>query len=146
MKLSAIDQAFLDNYIKNGYDGTNAYLTIKPNVTRASASVLAHRLLKRDDIKAALDIKQTESAQSAIASRDYLIQEAHEIGMEARTAGKLNTALTAVETKGKLNRVYDRESDNPADYGKLIQTLVIQGDMNVYNEPNDTKTIDITSG
>lgn len=144
MKLSAIDQAFLDNYIANGYDGTNAYLSIKPNVTRGSASVLAHRLLKRDDIMAALDIKQNESAQSAISSRDYLIQEAHEIGMEARGAGKLNTALTAVEVKGKLNRVYDADSDSPTDYSKLIQTLVVQGDVNIHNSKPTDKPIDIT--
>jgi hypothetical protein len=144
MKIDPIHRAIADNYLGQGCTMMQAYLNIKPDVTPGSAKALASKLFKRDDVQAYITDKQDKITVDSIASRTYLIKEAHDIGKEAREAGKLNTALTAVETKGKLNRVYDTDADSPADYTKLIQALVIQGDVNIYNDKGNTETIDIT--
>ena len=39
-------RAFVREYVKNGMNGTRAYLALRPNVTDNSAGVLAHRQLR----------------------------------------------------------------------------------------------------
>jgi phage terminase small subunit len=144
MKIDPIHQAIADNYLANGGNKTQAYLSVRPKAKPTTAKVKACNLFKRPEIISYLEEQSKEITVNSIASRDYLIRQAHRIGNKAEEVGKLNTALTAIETKGKLNNVYDRESDNPADYSKLIQALVVQGDVNI-NVTKD-KTIDITPG
>lgn len=145
-KISDFHRAIADNYIANGGNGKAAYMTVRPTASPSTASVNSCVILKRDEVQAYLEERQSTITKKSIADKDFLIQEAHDIGLEAREAGKLNTALTAVDTKAKLNRVYDKEGDSQADYSKLIQTLVIQGDVNVYNDKENKKEIDITPG
>jgi hypothetical protein len=109
-----IEERFVAEYIKNGNNCTKAYLAIKPNVSPNSAAVSAHRLLQKTSVMNALQDMTDKSKEEAIASKQYLINEAHEIGKEARSKGVYGSALKAVEVKGKLNRVYE-DGDHVAE-------------------------------
>lgn len=145
MKIDPIHQAIVDNYIANGGNKTQAYLSVRPKAKPTTAKVKACNLFKRPEVVSYLEEQSSQITVDSIASREYLIRQAHRIGNKAEEVGKLNTALTAIETKGKLNRVYDADTDSPTDYSKLIQTLiVVQGDMNI--SQGKDKTIDVTPG
>lgn len=145
MKLSPLEKAVANEYIANGYQGKLAYLTVKPNVKPITAESASSKMLNSPHVKAYITEKQDKHLAKSIASKDYLIKEAHEIGQEARQQGKLNTALNAVEAKGKLNRVYDQDNQGQEGYANLLQTLMvnIEGDVNISNA-TDNESIDIT--
>lgn len=142
MTIDPIHRAVADRYISNGGNKSLAYRDIKPDVSRGSSQVLACRLFKLPEVIEYLENKQALITTEALASRDFLIEEAHEIGLEAREAGKLNTALTAVEAKAKLNKVYDSDTGGADSYSKVIQALTINGDVNIYQDKD--KTIDVS--
>ncbi len=142
MKIDPIHQAIADNYIANGGNKTQAYLSVRPKAKPTTAKVRACELFKRPEVAGYVEEQQKEFSVHAIASKEALIKRADRIGNKAEEAGKLNTALTACTEIGKMNGIYDKEVDSPADYGKLLQGIVIQGDVNIYSD-ND-KIIDVT--
>jgi hypothetical protein len=79
-------------------------------------------MLKRHAVKRALQGVKSEKLEEAIASKEYLIKEAHEIGNDAYKKEKHGAALKTVEVKGKLNKVYDEEPEMKG-YIQLIQEL-----------------------
>jgi phage terminase small subunit len=138
--MQTTEERFVAEYIKNGNNGTKAYLAIKPTVSPNSAAVSAHRLLQKTSVMNALEDITDKSKEEAIASKQYLINEAHEIGKEARSKGVYGSALKAVEVKGKLNRVYE-EGDHIAEQNFINFYNYVQ-----YGTPDpEEKTIDITS-
>lgn len=136
MKILPIHKAIVDNYIANGGNGKQAYLSVRPNAKPNTAAVKACEILKREEVKHYLHQQQNKVSTDSIASREYLIKQAHEIGQEAREAKAYVPALNSVELKAKLNGVLDKDSDSTADYTKIMQTLIIQGDINI-NTPNE---------
>lgn len=123
-KLKPIEKAVIKEYMSNGFNGKLAYLTVRPDVTAKTAGTNASKLLLQPHVKAEMIRIQDSGFADAVASREYLIKEAHNIGQEARKQDKLNTALSAVEAKGRLNRIYDKDNAPMDGYTNLIQTLV----------------------
>jgi phage terminase small subunit len=132
------EEQFVIEYIKNGGNGTQAYLAVKPNSSEKSAKVSACRLLKKPAVIDAIQKASENKSVEAIASRDYLIKEAHEIGKDAFKKDKHGTAIKAVDTKAKLNHIYDETKDESATYSAFLQAINI-------NIPGLSKTIDVTS-
>ena len=143
MKISAIHKAVADNYIANGRNATKAYQTVKPDLSYASANATGCTIINRDDVQAYLQDKGEITTKNAIASKDFLIQEAHDIGQEAREAKAYVPAMKGIELKAKLNGIFDKESDSPLDYGKVLQAIVINGDVNINNNNEQNEVIDI---
>ena len=143
MKISAINKAIADNYIANGMNATKAYQTVRPDVSYGTANAKGCTIINRDEVQAYLSDKGEITTKNAIASKDYLIQEAHDIGMEAREAKAYVPAMKGIELKAKLNGIFDKESDSPLDYGKVLQAIVINGDVNINNNQDQTDVIDI---
>lgn len=123
-KLKPVEKAVIKEYMSNGYNGKLAYLTVKPHVTAKTAETNSSKMLLQPHIQAEITRIQDSDFADSVASREYLIKEAHEIGEEARATQKLNTALSAVEAKGRLNRIYDKDNAPMDGYTNLIQTLV----------------------
>ena len=105
--LKPSEQAFVNDYLKNGYNATKAYLAIKPKSKYTSAKVMGARWLTRVDIKEAIQREMDKGGVTSVASRAYLIQEAHEVGREARGKGAYGAALKGTEIKAKLNHLFD---------------------------------------
>lgn len=123
MKLT--EEQFVIEYIKNGGNGTQAYLAVKPNSNGKSAKVSACRLLKKPAVIDAIQKATEKGYDEGITSREYLIKEAHEIGQDAFKKDKHGAAIKAVDTKAKLNHLYKEEVDESAGYNALLQAINI---------------------
>lgn len=55
MKLLHTEELFVIEYLKNGQNGTRAYLAIRADVTERSASVYANRPLKKPAVIEAIN-------------------------------------------------------------------------------------------
>ena len=141
-KLKPVEKAVIKEYMGNGFNGKLAYHTVRPDVTAQTAGVKASQLLLQPHVQAEIARIQDSDFADSVASREYLIKEAHNIGIEARADKKLNTALSAVEAKGRLNRIYDKDNAPMDGYTNLIQTLV---QVNVSSgNTKESSTIDVT--
>ena len=141
MKLSPLEESFVTEYISNGFNGTQAYLAIRPDVKEESAAPSATRFLKKVTVQNAIDAHHKERKEDSIASKDYLTKEAHEIGKEARKDKNYGSALSAVKLKGELNQVFKQDTEQ----GKYTETmnkifLQINQEVNI----NKEDAIDIT--
>jgi phage terminase small subunit len=137
-KLKHTEEMFIAEYIKNGGNGKEAYMTVRPKASKETAKVNACRMLKRPGVQRALQDVRGERLEEAIASQEYLIHEAHEIGQEARQDKSYGAALKGVELKAKLNHVFEdsKESDLMQWY-QSIQRLGLK-------LINEKEVIDIT--
>lgn len=132
MKLTHTEELFVAEYLKNGQNGSRAYLSIRPNVSSRSARVSAHRLLKKPQVIELINNAVTKRYDESIASKEYLTEEAHIIGKDAFKKGKHGSALQAVELKGKLNKVFDNDKPEMEGYVKFIQSVTL--DVNTSNK------------
>jgi hypothetical protein len=123
--LTPTAHAFIPAFIASGLNGTRAYLKIKPHVSHTTAQVESSKLLSDPMVKDMLAKRFNKQADKSIASRTYLTTEAHEIGIQARDNGQLGTALSAVELKGKLNRIFTDDVPETEGYKTLMQTLIV---------------------
>lgn len=139
MKTTHTEELFVAEYLKNGQNGSRAYLSIKPNVSSRSARVSAHRLLKKPQVIELINNAVTKRYDESIASKEYLTEEAHSIGKDAFKKGKHGSALQAVELKGKLNKVFDKDAPEMDGYIKFIQAVMVN-----VNTTNDGEVIDVT--
>lgn len=140
--LKPIERSFVNTYLSNGFNGTRAYLSIRPRVTYASATVQAANLLGKHSVKQAIEDKQESKYDASVASRGYLIQEAHDIGRKALSRNKHSTALNAVDVKARLNGVYDKGQEDMTNYTTLMQSLVVNVNVSGDKDQNDTPVID----
>jgi phage terminase small subunit len=144
VKLLPQHRAFIAKYLSNGYNGTRAYLAIKPNASYDTARAEASRYLSHHCIQEAIRAHLDKADVHAIASRQYLIRQAHEIGEEARAEGQYNPALTSVDLKAKLNKLYDRNEDDMSGYAALVQQLIVVNPPAPDPDVSTPEPIDIT--
>lgn len=144
-KLTPTEQAFINEYLKNSFNGTKAYRVIRPAVKETTASVNACRLLRNARVKRALDkALQREDTAIVATDRETLLTEASEIGQEARKDGAYGPALKAVEIRAKLKGLFENQEPEMAGYFSLLQKITFN-----VNQPADTgnnrdgKVIDI---
>ena len=132
IKLSPLHTAFVQEYLANGFNGQQAYLKIKPNVTAKTANQQGYLLPNRPDIQEYIQDHQEKNHVKTISSRDYLITKANRIGETAEQTAKLDTALKSVDQVAKLAGIYTTEAQPMEGYADLLKTLVIvNGNVNV---------------
>lgn len=102
LKLNLKEEIFCKKYIEEGFNGTKAYLAVKPNIKRNSASVRAVELLKKDSVKArivkllnASELEEVKVIAKAIKGKTPKNISWKEIHSFIRTS---------LELKGKLNK------------------------------------------
>ncbi len=123
--MTTTESDFFLAYINNGKNATRAYAEIKPAVAQSTANVNGSKLLNSTGVQRALTDYYDKLQLKSVQTREYLTTEAHEIGQEARGKGELKTALSAVELKGKLNRVFTDDVPEMEGYSVLMQQLVV---------------------
>ena len=143
MKLSPLEESFVPEYISNGFNGTQAYLAIKPDVKEESDAASATRFLKKVSVQNAIDAHHKERKEDSIASKDYLTKEAHDIGKEAREDKSYGAALNAVKLKGELNQVF-KEDTEAGKYTETMTNIFMQINQEV--NINKEEAIDVTPG
>ena len=139
--LTPLQQAFIPAYIASGFNATQAYLKIKPSVTYETAMNNSSRLLRDEQVAQALSDQFSNQRDKSIATRGNLTLEAHEVYEKAWDKELLGTCLSAIELKGKLNRVFTEDVPEMENYKVLMQSLTV----NVQTNPgNDRPAKDIT--
>jgi hypothetical protein len=138
LKLTYLEKLFLAEYNKNGGNGTEAYLSLKPHVSRRSASVCATRILKKTAVTEVLQKHTDKQIDEGIASREKILEEIHEIRERALEQDKLQTSLNASSEKAKIAGHYkDKESDM-TQFNQFLQQIFI-----VPPPDEDEKVIDV---
>jgi phage terminase small subunit len=145
-KLTHTEEMFVAEYIKNGGNGKQAYMTVRPKASMATAKVNACKMLKRPAVKRALQEVKSKKLDQAIASREYLINQAHEIGKDAYKKEKHGAALKSVELKGKLNNVFEDKESDLEMWKAAVQRLGLHRvDVNVnINKEEGSDIVDVT--
>ena len=113
-------QIFVNTYLTNGYNATQAYKTAYPNC-KSGWNRLGHRLMTKDDIKQAIDKAKTEIKDWMSNSRelcDRLFRER----FEACVAKNDNTnAIRCVENKAKNVGYYAIDNAQRTEQAKLTE-------------------------
>ena len=140
MSLTAVHKAFIAEYLKNGYNGTQAYLKVRPRVSYDTARATGAELLAKSSVKEIVDKHMQELSVNNIASRQFLIGEAHNTGQQALESKQYKTKLYSIDLKARLNRLYDREQPDLDGYTALLQQITI----NVGQPTPEKSVIDVT--
>jgi phage terminase small subunit len=67
--------AFIDEYLSNGMNGTQAYKKVYPSVQDNSARINANKLLTRTDIAEEVKKRQEATANRLEITREFIVQE-----------------------------------------------------------------------
>lgn len=65
---------FIEAFLSNGGNATEAYTKVKPNVSRRSAAVEGHKWLRKPDIQRAIEERQAELRQDARLNSETVVQ------------------------------------------------------------------------
>ena len=116
---------FIAEYLKNGFNGTQAYLTIKPQNTLLTAQVESCKLLKTPKVKSLLQRERALVDATSLATREVLIVEAHEAREMAKATKNVGGMNQSTELKGKLSGVFQQDSDTGKGYMNLIKSISV---------------------
>jgi len=94
-------ERFIEEYINNGFNGTEAYIVVYKTVNRQTAAKGATRILKKVNIAEEIAKTQLELSPSNIKKTD-LIDSIVMVRDKAIAAGKFNDALKANEILVKM--------------------------------------------
>jgi hypothetical protein len=99
-------EVFVQEYLKNGFNGTSAYMVAFPKSTRITAHGQASRILARPEVKRRLAVLQRNSALRTEVTVERLIREADDIQQKALVTNHLAVAVSALTAKAKLAGVW----------------------------------------
>lgn len=90
--ISLFEHKFIDEWLKNGFNGTKAYLKLKPDVKESSARTLSSKILTKVNIQG--EIKARFARQNVTES--IIVQELFDIGTNYREEKELSAAVQAL--------------------------------------------------
>lgn len=103
-------KAFAKEYARNGFNGTRAYLKVRPDVTVRSATVLSSRLLTRVDMDQVIGEVMGSPDVLKEVTPEFVLGKIKSLAAEAR---RDSDKLKALELLGKwLNLFKDKEIQN----------------------------------
>lgn len=94
-------QAFADEYLSNGLNATQAYLSTYPSVTENTAKVNGSKLLTNTNIKDYIDTKREQTSKVLNISKESLIQDLIDI-KNGNIKDRPMIAVKAIETINKM--------------------------------------------
>ena len=110
MSINDRHKAFIDEYVKNGFNGTQAYLSVYPNSSEEAAAVSASELLRNPKVKEYL-----KKVQQTIREKDL---------------------ISKGEILEKLIHILNDSSANPKLYNHAIKSSEVLSKMLGFNEPD----------
>lgn len=122
MKLTVKERRFVDAHL-GPCRGNGTQAAIKAGYAPRSAHVTAARLLKKANVRRAIDARQAKQEQAAIADADELDAICTEI---ARKVGK-GTAIVRIKAVSELNKVKGRHSVNVHHSGTVTLEQILSG-------------------
>ena len=98
MSLTAQQERFIEEFV---IDSNGAQAAIRAGYSPSDANTRASRLLKKPEVQQALaEARKKISSQLNRTAQDVL-RDIHALYQEAKIAGKINSALNALELEGK---------------------------------------------
>ncbi len=143
-KLTELHKQFCKLYVSNGGNATQAYKTVKPNLSIKSAGVTASQLLANPMIAELIDKERqtlinTRHNKSPHITRDVIIQEHWDIKDKALVKDKFsdaNKALDSISTLKGYNK--DIQEDNKALIAIWQQINIVPG-----SEDKPTRIVEV---
>ena len=122
-------KVFCREYVKNGNNGTRAYMIAYPDSSEESARRQASRLLTNVDIQKYIEQLQSKTEDKAIMSIQERMQWLTNL-INSKREKSVSNKLKALEILNKMDGVY-------------TQNVSIKGDMNLNNPLRELSTEDI---
>ncbi len=101
LKVKLTERRFAEKWCSNGHNATEAYLYVKPDVTRQSAKELGSRLLTNINVQQIIEEIQKDDSMKLEITRDSLLAE-YEAIKERNLAEDDRTAIIAMQEQAKL--------------------------------------------
>ena len=123
MSLTDKQRAFIDEYLVNGFNGTQAYLKVYPDSDLKSAEASASRLLSNVKVEEALKEARKEIKEMSRMSKAEKLEIAEEI-MTDKAGERTLDRLKAMEIHNKMTG--DNEPDKVEHSGEGFNLNVIK--------------------
>ena len=123
-KMTLLQEKFVAAYIKNGGNGTQAYIEAGGSVKNARHA--GSILLKSPWIKAALDGLKAEIRQAAVYDAAAAIAEGDKLIEEARRANQYSAVASLYQTKNKIAGNIREKFDIRHQHGFEIKIMGIE--------------------
>ena len=102
-ELTDQDKLFINTYLTNGFNSTEAYLTIKPGTKRATAATQGCILLKKPHIAEGIKEIQEKTIKKLDITKDELIADLIKIkDMNITNGANSFAAIKAIEVINKM--------------------------------------------
>ena len=116
---------FKAEYLKNGNNGTQAYLIAKPHVSPKTASVEASKYLALTSTIESLKRATDKRVDKLRFSKDQILDNIDVIRQKSLDKEELGTSLKANKEIAELAGLYERGADDKGNYMLLIKSLVV---------------------
>lgn len=110
-QLNKKHQAFILEYVKNGNNGTQAYLYAYPNAKETTARANANKLLTNSEIVEHIQRLQDEYLKNAILSTLELEKVLSDIVMSDKSSN--TDKIKSIDTLNKMRGVYTQKIELP---------------------------------
>lgn len=131
-QLTPFEDAFLTEYINNGFIGSHAYETLRPGKAQSTNWTESSRLLNHEHIKIALQERLAERKEVAEVNKSTLIADARRIMKKAEKRHQYSSALKGVDIQANLTGAYSQDEGDASKYMAFMNKVHI--DVNVNNQ------------
>lgn len=120
-------QQVLQEYLKNGENGTEAYAKIKPNCkSRTYLHNASCKLVNSDAFQTALAEAKRAVTVSTDVTKQSLLRDAARITQKAEEKEHFSAALKGNELQGRYIGAFDSEEESADMYSRLIQKISVK--------------------
>lgn len=103
--ISPVHMQFVETYLSNGYNATQAYMDVFKNKNRATSNSAAVVVMKRPDVKAYLTKASRERFESLHITAERIIEELAKVGFVPVESDKVAPQVK-VQALDKLSKIY----------------------------------------
>lgn len=108
--LSVKHQAFAKAYVENFGNGTQAYASVYPECSMATAGVEAHRLLQKPAVKALVNLEKKKFMENLKLTKDHVMIKVLRLQKTTEDMGDYTNALKACDMLAKMVGAYQPET------------------------------------
>jgi len=138
--LTPKEAALVTAYKAFNYNGTKAWLAVKPTSKYNAARASAARLLKKPEIQAALQELNQDVNKTIAYTKKELHKDTSRIMKLAEEEKQLSAAVKCVELKARTERLFDDDTDDSSKYTMFIQQIT-NNNINITKPIQNTKEL-----
>jgi len=141
--MNNMEKAFVRAYIENSFNGTRAYLSLKPETKPESAGVMATRMLRKVKVKEEIDRILERGESNNKFTREKILGRFDHLGSLAEKEKQYTASIHANREIAKIEGLYEQNSGEDG-YFRLIQQITnIKADNVQINSGKNEKKADV---